>query len=138
MWCKETTLSDYPDLKADEMEGVKKFMATKVRDLIRDIKHKWSQDNPDRNANEMPLPLVRLKVEITGFTNFNVQQFGQQFVGAVANPQDILIFYRKRTPTRGKGKMSIPRNPSFFFFFLADCNRTCSPKSMANRVYQSA
>ena len=49
----------------------------------------------DDDLEEM-LPLIRLKVEYTGFTSFNTQRFGQPFVGRVANPKDILLFHRKR------------------------------------------
>lgn len=102
---KEVALSQFADLNPQDMEGVKTKMATVVREMIDEVKRKWSNDNPDKVVQHgpemdryraMPLPLIRLKVEITGFTNFNVQQFGQQFVKSVANPQDILIFYRKR------------------------------------------
>ena len=52
----------------------------------------------DRQAGKLvlPKPLIRLKVEYSGFTTFNPQRFGQKFVRAVANPKDILHFYRKR------------------------------------------
>ena len=32
-----------------------------------------------------------------GFTSFNIRRFGQQFVDRVANPKDILLFYRRKT-----------------------------------------
>lgn len=38
------------------------------------------------------------QVEYTGYSSFNSQRFGQQFVGRVANPKDILLFYRRRIP----------------------------------------
>lgn len=31
-----------------------------------------------------------------GFSSFSTQRFGQQFVDRVANPKDILLFYRKK------------------------------------------
>jgi double-strand break repair protein MRE11 len=43
------------------------------------------------------LPLIRLKVEYTGFDTISAQRFGQQFVGKVANPNEILLFYRRKT-----------------------------------------
>ncbi|EDV26195.1 uncharacterized protein TRIADDRAFT_24372, partial [Trichoplax adhaerens] len=43
-------------------------------------------------------PLIRLKVDYSGgYIPFNSLRFGQQFVGRVANPKDIVHFYKKRT-----------------------------------------
>ncbi|CAO2187195.1 unnamed protein product [Urochloa humidicola] len=38
------------------------------------------------------LPLVRIKVDYSRFSTINSKQFGQKYVGKVANPQDILLF----------------------------------------------
>eukprot|EP00795_Rhopilema_esculentum_P016887 gene16887-8364_t len=55
------------------------------------------------NAEET-LPLIRLKVEYSGgFSALNPHRFGQSFVNRIANPKDILLFYRKRAPfTKGE------------------------------------
>jgi double-strand break repair protein MRE11 len=50
---------------------------------------------PRKSVNSPPL--VRLKVEYSGFNTINAQRFGRLFVGRVANPGDILLFYRKKT-----------------------------------------
>lgn len=43
-------------------------------------------------------PLVRLRVEYSGgFTTLSTHRFGQPFVKSVANPGDILHFFRRRT-----------------------------------------
>jgi len=34
------------------------------------------------------LPLIRLRVDHSGFSKVNVQRFGQQFVGVVANAEE--------------------------------------------------
>ncbi|GAB0495376.1 hypothetical protein MMPV_006676 [Pyropia vietnamensis] len=44
------------------------------------------------------LPLVRLRVEYSGgFATLSTHRFGQPFVKSVANPGDILHFFRRRT-----------------------------------------
>lgn len=53
----------------------------------------------ERPENELPpaamsLPLIRLKVEHTGFQTVSNQRFGSLFLGRVANPGDMLLFYR--------------------------------------------
>jgi double-strand break repair protein MRE11 len=73
----------------------------------------WVHDLLERNVNEMiveatapyvardaapadiPLPLVRLRVDYSGgFSTINGQRFGQKFVGKVANPNDLLQFHK--------------------------------------------
>ena len=52
-----------------------------------------------------PLPLVRLKVETTGVAEMsNPVRFGQDFIGRLANPRDVLAFHRSKSKAaRGKG-----------------------------------
>lgn len=42
------------------------------------------------------LPLVRIRVEHTGFSTISAPRFASQFVGRVANPDSLLCFYKKR------------------------------------------
>lgn len=44
----------------------------------------------------MLIPHRWRQVEYTGFSAINVQRFGQPFVNRVANPKDILLFFRRR------------------------------------------
>jgi double-strand break repair protein MRE11 len=45
-------------------------------------------------AARAKLPLVRLRVDYTGFSTINSQRFGQKFVSRVANPHDMLLFHK--------------------------------------------
>lgn len=52
------------------------------------------------------LPLVRLRVDYTGFTTIHTLRFGQRFVNRVANPNDILLWHKttercRKLPCRG-------------------------------------
>jgi double-strand break repair protein MRE11 len=51
------------------------------------------------------LPLVRLKVDTTGFAESmsNPVRFGQEFYGRIANPRDVLIFHRSKRSGTGGG-----------------------------------
>lgn len=40
------------------------------------------------------LPLIRLRVDYTGFTTIHTLRFGQRFVNRVANPNDILLWHK--------------------------------------------
>ncbi|GIX60928.1 Mre11 DNA-binding domain-containing protein [Babesia caballi] len=49
--------------------------------------------------NAERLPLIRLRVDHSGFDSINPRTFGNNFVGRVANPADILRFWQKH-PSR--------------------------------------
>lgn len=57
---------------------------------------KQAQDEWDSTL-DFPLPLIRLRVEYTGYDTFLPQRFGKLFVDQVANPKNILHMYRFRT-----------------------------------------
>jgi hypothetical protein len=46
------------------------------------------------------LPLIRLRVDYTGFSTVHTLRFGQKFVNRVANPSDILL-WAKSSVRRG-------------------------------------
>lgn len=64
-----------------------RVLARKVEELIADALE--AHDNAK-------LPLVRLKVECTGCSTLcNARRFGQQFAKRIANPDDILKYFRR-------------------------------------------
>jgi len=74
-----------------------------VEELIQEAKEEWIsvQDDTD-DIDEIPLPLVRLRVEYSApdggkFDCENPQRFSNRFVGKVANVNDVVQFYRKKT-----------------------------------------
>lgn len=81
-----------------------------VEDLIENAKTSWLEaqglTEPDED-NEIPLPLVRLRVEYTApeggkFDMENPQRFSNRFIGRVANQNDIVQFHRKKAATTRK------------------------------------
>ncbi|KAG0451175.1 hypothetical protein HPP92_026561 [Vanilla planifolia] len=82
----EVILKDEPDVDPNDQTSVLEHLDKVVRNLI------------DKNSksvigrSEVKLPLIRVKVDYSGFMTINPQRFGQKYVGKVANPQDILIF----------------------------------------------
>lgn len=82
----EVVLSDL-GLDRSRPEAVEERLAQLVNEMIDEVNESKETDMQ---------PLIRLKVEYSGFESFNTQRFGQQFVKKVANPKDILIFFRKR------------------------------------------
>lgn len=95
----EVVLKDEDGIDPNDQASVLEHLDQVVRNLI---------DRSRKSAIsrlELKLPLVRIKVDYSGFSTINPQRFGQKYVGKVANPQDILIFSKtakKRQLTEGK------------------------------------
>jgi double-strand break repair protein MRE11 len=85
-----------------------------VEHLIQAARTKWEALHQDDEVEqEMMLPLIRLKVSLLDLAYVwpklmhqvetseakemtNPVRFGQDFIGRVANPRDILQYYRKK------------------------------------------
>uniref|UniRef100_A0A2P2KTL0 Double-strand break repair protein n=3 Tax=Rhizophora mucronata TaxID=61149 RepID=A0A2P2KTL0_RHIMU len=96
---EEIVLKDETDVDPNDQNSVLEHLDKVVRNLIE----KASKKSVSRS--ELKLPLVRVKVDYTGFMTINPQRFGQKYVGKVANPQDILIF--SKTSKRGRNEAKI-------------------------------
>ena len=73
----------------------------KQKKVLQDAKAAGSDAHKTDLQYKMEKPheaLVRIRVEHSGFTTLNNQRFGAAFVGKVANPEDILLFHRKKDP----------------------------------------
>ncbi|KAJ7535711.1 hypothetical protein O6H91_12G043300 [Diphasiastrum complanatum] len=84
----DVSLMDEPDLDPNDQVAVTDYLGKVVQDLIARAPGKAA------GCPELMIPLVRLRVDYTGFTTINPQRFGQKFVGKVANPHDILLLTR--------------------------------------------
>lgn len=78
-----------------------------VEELIEEAKSKWLevQDSEEVDEDtEIPLPLIRLRVEFTApdggkYDMENPQRFSNRFLGRVANVNDVVQYHRKKTTT---------------------------------------
>lgn len=74
-----------------------------VEEMIEEANAEWdSLQDADVNENDRPRPLIRLKVEYTApegghFDIENPQRFSNRFSDKVANTNDVVSFYRKKT-----------------------------------------
>ncbi|KNE57270.1 DNA repair protein (mre11) [Allomyces macrogynus ATCC 38327] len=93
---RDLVLGAIDGLREGDMKAATKLIVATIEDMVRSAVDEWIAEHPDLGPADAPVPLVRLKVEYTGFSTFNPQRFGQQFVGKVANPKDVVLFYRKR------------------------------------------
>jgi len=55
-----------------------------------------------KGREKLTLPLIRLRIEYSECITCNPQRFGAKFVGRVANPNELLLFYRKAPKRMGK------------------------------------
>ncbi|KAJ5945897.1 hypothetical protein N7454_002736 [Penicillium verhagenii] len=91
--------------KENNRTEVTRLLMEIVEELIEEAKASWlevnSEINDDDDVQEMPLPLVRLRVEIStpeggSYECENPQRFSNRFVGKVANVNDVVQFHRKK------------------------------------------
>ncbi|KAM0351627.1 hypothetical protein ACHAPU_002637 [Fusarium lateritium] len=94
------------DKKKDNRQEVTRRLMEVVEEMIEEANADWEAIQTDDDAlEERPLPLIRLKVEYTAtdggqFDIENPQRFSNRFVGKVANTNDVVYFYRKKTSQR--------------------------------------
>ncbi len=90
--------------KENKQELTRKLMEV-VEELIEEARTEWlsiqGEDEQDEEL-EIPLPLIRLKVEYTApeggkYECENPQRFSNRFLGKVANVNDVVQFYRKKS-----------------------------------------
>jgi double-strand break repair protein MRE11 len=90
-----------PALLPHDQKSIEKFLCARIEELILQASDEWLHRQgltqvPE--GTEIPLPLVRLKVDYSGgFNSFNPHRFGHLFVNRVANPKEVIFFYRRRS-----------------------------------------
>nr|ABH09695.1 MRE11-like protein [Talaromyces marneffei] len=99
--------------KENNRTEITRLLMTYVEDLIEQAKAEWLEthedDIGDDEEPEIPLPLVRLRVETStpdggSFDCENPQRFSNRFVGKVANVNDVVQFHRKKKTTTSRKK----------------------------------
>lgn len=98
----------------DDQQAIADFLSEKVEELLHEI-------NMSEDANSL-LPLIRLRVDYSGYTMINAPRFGQKFVGRVANPNDIILWQRKRQVVRKQTPSSDNLNNSTRLESVIDSN----------------
>ncbi|KAF9970070.1 Double-strand break repair protein mre11a [Actinomortierella ambigua] len=106
------------NLPKKDQKRINQFIANKIKEMINTAEQEWRaacgnttvkrrapREDDDQHDDEepgpqpeFPKPLIRLRVEYSGgYDIFNPQRFGQEFADRVANPKDIVHFFRKKT-----------------------------------------
>ncbi|KAI2473469.1 DNA repair exonuclease [Annulohypoxylon bovei var. microspora] len=95
---------DLDKKKENRHELTKKLMDV-VEEMIEEANAEWESIQEEDTLDKRPLPLIRLKVEYTApeggqYDIENPQRFSNRFQGKVANTNDVVHFYRKKTVQR--------------------------------------
>lgn len=78
---------------------VEAFLRAQVEGLLKDAEEALGRLPPHaRPPPSMRTPLIRLRVEHSGFATLPAARFGSAFSGRVANPGDVLLFWRRPKP----------------------------------------
>lgn len=103
---KEIILAEQKEMKnvwrkPNNRTTITQFLSEMVEELIEEAKEEWlSLQEENSQEVEIPLPLVRLRVEYSSpegnFEMENPQRFSSRFVGKVANSHDVVQFHRKK------------------------------------------
>lgn len=85
-------------------DAISQKLAEQINRILQEIADDTCTDgsNPNARWTNNKLPLVRLKVNYTGYSVINSKRFGQDFVDRVANPGDLLLFSAKRATNAPK------------------------------------
>ena len=95
----EVLLSDLNEKIISDSKALGRVLVQKVEAMIEKAKEEWHKRNSDKDIQQCPLPLIRLRVDPVSITNYaliNPQRFGQLFVDKAANTRDILLHVRRR------------------------------------------
>eukprot|EP00929_Paragymnodinium_shiwhaense_P051993 TRINITY_DN2607_c2_g1_i1.p1 TRINITY_DN2607_c2_g1~~TRINITY_DN2607_c2_g1_i1.p1 ORF type:complete len:748 (-),score=155.66 TRINITY_DN2607_c2_g1_i1:343-2586(-) len=114
MAMKDVSLAETGILRTDNT-AVWNFLSSEVNALIHqaleDGRERQRRLLAERGATSLPMPhhpLVRLRVEHSGFEAVAGHAFGREFIDKVANPDDILLFHKKGTIGKAAGSRTAP------------------------------
>lgn len=85
---KHIVLSEHPVVQSCDPDSVSSFLEAQIQKLIDEVQKEVSLEDRAKKS----LPLIRLRVDYSGFSTVNSQRLGQKFVSKVANPHDIVLW----------------------------------------------
>ncbi|KAJ2892156.1 meiotic recombination, partial [Coemansia aciculifera] len=109
---EDVVLAAVPALSPQSTEDeIVEFLRRRVERMLVVAQQRYqmqmeeSDESVELALGEQPKPLIRLRVEYSGgFESFHPQRFGLLFADRVANPRDIIYFFRKtRTAASSAG-----------------------------------
>lgn len=108
---KDISLRDFPQLKPLDKDSINEFLYSKIEEMIKEALEKDTNITASEVDTEGVLPLVRLRVNYSGdigsqvdYQVENPRRFSNRFVGRVANANNVVQFYKKKTPSASTRK----------------------------------
>ncbi|XP_010631961.1 double-strand break repair protein MRE11 isoform X1 [Fukomys damarensis] len=101
---EDVVLANHPNIFNPDnprvTQAIQSFCLEKIEEML---------ENAERerlgNSQQPEKPLIRLRVDYSGgFEPFNIHRFSQKFVDRVANPKDIIHFFRHREQKEKTGE----------------------------------
>ncbi|XP_044114232.1 double-strand break repair protein MRE11 isoform X2 [Neovison vison] len=101
---EDIVLADHPDIFNPDnpkvTQAIQSFCLEKIKEML---------ENAERerlgNPGQPEKPIIRLRVDYSGgFEPFSVLRFSQKFVDRVANPKDVIHFFRRREQKENTGE----------------------------------
>ncbi|XP_026943599.1 double-strand break repair protein MRE11 isoform X1 [Sagmatias obliquidens] len=101
---EDVVLAEHPDIFNPDnpkvTQAIQSFCLEKIEEML---------ENAERerlgNSRQPEKPLIRLRVDYSGgFEPFSVLRFSQKFVDRVANPKDVIHFFRHREQKEDTGE----------------------------------
>ncbi|XP_075402580.1 double-strand break repair protein MRE11 [Tenrec ecaudatus] len=101
---EDVVLGNHPDLFHPDnpkvTQAIQSFCFEKIEEMLETAERERLG-----NSQQPEKPLIRLRVDYSGgFEPFNVLRFSQKFVDRVANPKDIIHFFRHREQKGNTGE----------------------------------
>ncbi|XP_004448251.1 double-strand break repair protein MRE11 isoform X2 [Dasypus novemcinctus] len=103
-YMEDVVLANHPDVFSPDdprvTQAIQSFCWEKIEEML---------ENAERerlgNSRQPEKPLIRLRVDYSGgFEPFSVLRFSQKFVDRVANPKDVIHFFRHREQKEKTGE----------------------------------
>ncbi|XP_016062269.1 PREDICTED: double-strand break repair protein MRE11A isoform X1 [Miniopterus natalensis] len=102
---EDIVLADHPDIFNPDnpkvTQAIQSFCLEKIEEMLENAERErlGNPGQPDK-------PLIRLRVDYSGgFEPFNVLRFSQKFVDRIANPKDVIHFFRRREQKENTGEV---------------------------------
>ncbi|XP_029399148.1 double-strand break repair protein MRE11 isoform X2 [Mus pahari] len=132
---EDVVLAKHPNLFNPDSpkvtQAIQSFCLEKIEEML---------DNAERerlgNPQQPEKPLIRLRVDYSGgFEPFNILRFSQKFVDWVANPKDVIHFFRHREQ---KGKTGEEINFGMLITKPASEGTTLRVEDLVKQYFQTA
>ncbi|NP_001398822.1 double-strand break repair protein MRE11 isoform 3 [Mus musculus] len=132
---EDVVLANHPNLFNPDnpkvTQAIQSFCLEKIEEML-DSAERERLGNPQQPGK----PLIRLRVDYSGgFEPFNVLRFSQKFVDRVANPKDVIHFFRHREQ---KGKTGEEINFGMLITKPASEGATLRVEDLVKQYFQTA